>query len=89
MTAITTPAAAAILVFTNILATESASAIVPIASCDAPLKPNQPSHRMKTPSVAKGIEEPGIGLTFPSGPYLPLRAPRMRAPTRAAQPPVE
>ena len=88
MTAIITPATAAILVLTKTLAMESASEIVPMASCDAPLKPNQPSQRMKTPSVASGIFDPGIGTTLPST-YLPLRAPSISAPIRAAQPPVE
>ena len=41
------------------------------------------------PKVASGKLAPGIGFTDPSGPYLPLRAPRMIAPVSAAQPPVE
>ncbi len=65
------------------------SAMVPMASCEPPLKPNQPSHRMKVPSVASGRFAPGIGLTLPSLPYLPLRAPRTSAPASAAQPPTE
>jgi len=81
-----TPATAAIFVFTKIFAIESASVIVPMASCDAPLKPNQPSQRIKTPSVASGIFDPGMGLTLPST-YLPLRAPRMIAPISAAESP--
>ena len=89
ITAVITPATAAILVFTNILAIASASVIVPMASCDAPLKPNQPSHSMKTPRVANGIFDPGMGFTVPSSLYLPLRAPNIMAPIRAAQPPVE
>src|SRR6056297_296279 len=89
MIAVTTPPAAARLVFMKILATEEASSIVPMASCEPPLKPNQPSQRMKVPSVASGIEEPGSALTLPSSEYLPLRAPMIRAPVRAAQPPTE
>src|SRR5919106_4752416 len=66
-----------------------ASAAVPSASCEPPLKPNQPSHRMKVPIVARGSDEPSIGLTSPFGPYLPLRAPNRSAPASAAQPPTE
>src|SRR5690606_29971188 len=61
----------------------------PMASCEAPLKPNQPSQRMNVPSVASGMDEPGSGWTAPSGPYLPLRAPSTSAPASAAQPPTE
>ena len=58
----------------------------------APLKPYQPSHKMKTPSAPSGIEWPGMALiliTFPSLPrtYFPMRGPSMIAPTRAAMPP--
>ena len=66
-----------------------ASAAEPNASCEPPLKPNQPNHRMKVPRVASGRLAPGIGLTRPPGPYLPFRAPRMMAPVNAAQPPTE
>src|ERR671918_3222334 len=66
-----------------------ASAADPSASCEPPLKPNQPSHRMKVPSVASGRDEPSMGWTPPAGPYLPLRAPSRRAPASAAQPPTE
>src|SRR5690606_41276892 len=76
-------------VLAKTIAMLAASAAEPIASCEPPLKPNQPSQRMKAPSVASGRLAPGIGLTRPSGPYLPLRAPRMIAPVSAAQPPVE
>ena len=64
------------------------SSKVPAASCEAPLKPNQPNHRMKVPSAAIGMLEPGIGFTV-SPKYLPIRGPMMIAPIRAAQPPVE
>ena len=53
------------------------------------MKPNQPNQRMKVPRVARGRLAPGMALTLPSGPYLPLRAPRMIAPVSAAQPPAE
>src|SRR5690606_38468806 len=84
-----TPPQAARLVLAKIRLMSEASPFEPSASCDAPLKPNQPSHRMKVPSVASAIDEPGIGLILPSGPYLPLRAPMRMAPASAAQPPTE
>ncbi len=60
-----------------------------MASCEPPLKPNQPSQRMNMPSVASARFEPGKGLTRPPGPYLPVRAPSTIAPASAAQPPTE
>ena len=45
----------------------------PWQSCEPPLKPNQPSHRMNVPSVASVRFEPGKALTEPSLPYLPMR----------------
>jgi hypothetical protein len=76
-------------VLAKIRDTSAASPTEPMASCEPPLKPNQPSHRMNVPSVASARLEPGIGVTRPSAPYLPLRAPRMIAPVSAAQPPTE
>src|SRR5690554_5115208 len=66
-----------------------ASALEPSASCEAPLKPNQPSQRIKVPSVARAMLEPGMGCTSPLGPYFSERAPSRIAPARAAQPPTE
>ena len=59
----------------------------------APLNPYQPSHRIKTPRAPKGMEWPGIAFIFTIFPdrsftYLPIRGPRITAPTRAAIPPV-
>src|SRR3546814_9976297 len=71
------------------MAMAAASSAEPSASCEAPLKPNQPSQRIKVPRVASGKLAPGIGWTLPLGPYLPLRGPRMMAPVSAAQPPTE
>ena len=65
------------------------SAADPKASCEPPLKPNQPNQRIKVPSVAKGIEEPSIGITFPFLSYFPVLAPRNIAPVKAAHPPTE
>ena len=84
-----TPPAAANEVLTKISATAVASAPEPSASCDPPLKPNQPSHRMNTPNVVIGNEHPGKVLTEPSLPNLPSRAPNINAPANAAQPPTE
>ncbi len=53
------------------------------------LKPNQPNHSTKQPIVAAVMLWPGIAFTFPSGPYLPMRGPRMMMPISAAQPPIE
>src|SRR5690606_18426440 len=71
------------------VAIDTTSAALPSASCDPPLKPNQPSHRMKVPSVASGRDEQSMGLTWPPGPNLPVRAPSRMAPASAAQPPTE
>ena len=87
--AASTPAAAARFVLARILLTATAS-IAPLnASWDPPLKPNQPSHRMNTPSVTAGTLEGGVDLTVPSSRNLPFLGPMMMAPASAAQPPVE
>ena len=82
------PPTAAMLVFTKMIETELMSVMVPAASCEAPLNPNQPSHRISVPRAASGMFEPGIGFT-PLPKYLPVRGPMIRAPVRAAQPPTE
>src|SRR6056297_62976 len=74
------------LVLAKIRDTSAMSAADPMASCEPPLKPNQPSHRMNVPSVARARLEPGIGLTRPSL-YLPRRGPSTMAPASAAKPP--
>ena len=73
----------------NEVAIAAASAPVPSANCEPPLKPNQPSHKMKVPRVASGRDEPGSACGLPSGPNRPLRAPRIMAPVNAAHPPTE
>ena len=87
--ATTTPAAAARLVLMYIVEISRMSAAEPIASCEPPLNPNQPSHKMKVPRVARGKLDPGMGLIFPSLAYFPVLAPRIMAPLSAAQPPTE
>src|SRR6056297_342659 len=89
ISAVTAPAAAAMLVFAKMRDTSDTSPTVPMASCEPPLNPNQPSHRMNVPRVASARLEPGIGLTLPSLLYLPRRGPSTMAPARAAQPPTE
>src|SRR6056297_692067 len=89
ISAVTAPAAAAMLVLAKMRDTSETSPTVPIASCEPPLKPNQPSHRMNVPNVASARLEPGIGWTLPSLSYLPRRGPSTMAPARAAQPPTE
>ncbi len=86
ISAATAPAAAAMLVLAKIREMSVTSPTVPAASCEPPLKPNQPSHRMNVPSVASARLEPGIGTTRPSL-YLPMRGPRISAPASAAKPP--
>src|SRR6056297_926869 len=75
------------LVLEKIRETSATSPTEPMASCEPPLKPNQPSHRMNMPSVAIGRLEPGIGFTLPSLPYLPRRGPSTIAPASAAAAP--
>ena len=70
--AATTPPAAAMLVLTNTSATALASPTSEIFSSEPPLKPNQPIHRIKVPSVASGRLAPGIGLTGTVGAVLAL-----------------
>ena len=64
------PPAAARLVFIKTTATALASSRTDaVASTEPPLKPNQPSQRIRVPSVARGRLQPGMALTSP-----PLRA---------------
>ena len=58
-----------------------------MASSEPALKPNQPNHRMNTPTTTKPMLWPGIALGEPSGAYLPMRGPRKTPHIRAAQPP--
>ena len=58
-----------------------------IASCDPPLKPNHPNHRIKAPRAATGIFDPGIAYTDPSAPYLPFLAPSIETAANAAAAP--
>ena len=81
ITANSTPAAAAMLVITRISGNRPSSA----PSVDPGLNPNQPSHRISTPSPNSGMLCPGIARGLPSDPYLPLRAPSS---SRAASAPV-
>ncbi len=87
ISAATAPADAAMLVLAKMRETSEMSPTVPAASCEPPLKPNQPSHRMKVPNVASARLLPGIGTTRPSAAYLPRRGPSTMAPASAAKPP--
>ena len=53
------------------------------------LKPNQPSHRTKSPMTASDMLCPGMARGLPSLPYFPMRGPKIIAPASAAQPPTE
>ena len=88
MSAATTPAAAARLVFTRMLLMATASAALPSANCDPPLNPNQPSHRISTPRVTTSTLDGGVDLTLPFLRNLPSRGPMTSRPASAAQPPV-
>ena len=82
------PAAPARFVLTSTLLIATTSATLPRASCEPPLNPNQPNHRMKTPRVTVGTLDGGVGRTVPSFRNLPRRAPTTSRPASAAQPPV-
>ena len=81
------------------VATEGATVVTRkiVPSCGrlvaaAPLKPYQPSQRIKTPRAPSGMLWPGNALTlmiFPSLSFVnfPIRGPSMAAPTRAQMPP--
>ena len=81
--ATTPPAAAAKSVVTAALITKSSA-----ASSEPGLNPNQPNHRMNTPSTTKAMLCPGRARGLPFSSYLPMRGPKKMAPIRAAQPPV-
>ena len=83
-----TPAAPAKLVLTSTWLIASTSAALPRASCDPPLKPNQPNQRINTPSVTTGTLDGGVLVTLPSSRNLLCRGPTMSAPASAAAPPV-
>ena len=83
------PAQAARLVLRNTSEIATWSAVVAAANCDPGLKPNHPNQRINTPSAAIVRLCPGIAFDWPSLPYLPMRGPRMAAPTSAIQPPTE
>src|SRR5690606_33832119 len=81
------PPAAARLVLVTAWATALASSTVAMLSCEPPLKPNQPNHSRKVPSVASGRLAPGKARITPFGPYLPRRGPRISTPASAATAP--
>ena len=83
---VTVATAAAMLVVTN---TRDATSAPPpdSATVEPPLKPNQQNHRMKQPRAPSVREWPGIARALPSLVYLPIRGPRIAAPTKAATPP--
>ena len=56
-------------------------------SVEPGLKPNQPNHRMITPSVTNAMLCPGIAFGLPSAPNFPIRGPRRIAPARPASAP--
>ena len=81
--AVIAPPAAANVVVTATYATYSS-----IASSEPGLKPYQPIHNIRAPSVASAILCPGIACGLPSK-YLPILGPSNIAPTKPAQPPTE
>src|SRR5699024_7827155 len=79
--------AADIFVLKNTRPAVSISASLSMPTVDAPLKPNQQNQRMKTPSAAKVMLCPSIARGLPSLSYLPIRGPKIFAPTSAQIPP--
>ena len=79
-TAASTPKAAARLVMIRISAKRPSSA----SRVEPGLNPNQPSHRISTPSPNRGMLCPGIARGLPSLPYLPLRGPSSSSAASAA-----
>src|SRR5919198_5116414 len=83
-----TPQAAAMLV-TRTMSAKRMSPFCPVElsalSVEPGLNPNQPNQRMKVARPTNGMLWPGITLGFPSGPYLPRRAPSSSS---TANPPV-
>ena len=78
------PAAAAKQVVTKVKEVNSGSAL----NTEPPLNPNQPSHSINTPAVAKGMLCPKIGMDLPFL-NLPILEPSNHTATRAAHPPTE
>ena len=87
-TAATRPLAAARCVLARTLLITTASPGVPSTSCEPPLNPNQPSHRIRTPRVATSTLDGGVALTVPSGRNFPRRGPTTSSAASAAHPPV-
>ena len=83
---VTVATAAARLVVTNIFPAET-MASPSIDTVEAPLNPNQQNQRIKTPKAPTVRLWPGIAFDLPLFEYLPIRGPRILAPTRAAIPP--
>src|SRR6185295_17628039 len=77
------PATAARLVFTATI--EMRRSVAP--RVDPGLKPIQPNRRMNVPVTTNTMLCAGNARGFPSGPYLPVRGPRMRASAMAQNPP--
>ena len=65
-----------------------AAAALPNASCDPPLKPNHPNHKIKVPKTAKGKLEP---VNFPlfASEYFPILGPKIKTADKAIHPPTE
>jgi hypothetical protein len=72
--------------FVTAMTSPNAASVVP--NVEPPLKPNQPSQRIRTPRPNSGMLWPGIARGLPSGPYLPLRGPSSRRQASAAVAPV-
>ena len=87
-TAATRPLAAARWVLAMTLLITTASPGVPSTSCEPPLNPNQPSHRISTPRVITSTLDGGVAFTLPSGRNFPRRGPTTSSAARAAHPPV-
>ena len=90
-TAAITPAAAARFVTSTISANRlpiPAAASPKMPRVEPGLNPNQPSHRIRTPSPTSGIECPGIARGLPPFVYLPRRGPSSSSAARAPVAPI-
>ena len=59
------------------------------ASCEPALKPNHPTHNMKTPNAPKAKLCPGMTFDLPEAEYLPSLGPTTIAPANATHAPTE
>ena len=85
---VTTQATAADMLVVQKMEPASAMVLSPsMETVEQPLKPNQQNQRINTPRAAMERLCPRMAWGLPSLSYLPIRGPRILAPTPAAMPP--